>query len=121
MKRRTYQPRRQHRRESPHSSQHQETISRVCYKKSPSSTGKKNGKMEKQAGVFTTFYLKSRQFLLHGKGPKNVRHGPFPTYLKRFNIRNRQRFLRLRKPGKPLKLCYRLPVYNLIPPNKTVS
>ncbi|GBM20795.1 hypothetical protein AVEN_108246-1 [Araneus ventricosus] len=32
-------PRRQHRRESPHSSQRQETISRVCYKKSPSSAG----------------------------------------------------------------------------------
>ncbi|GBL76126.1 hypothetical protein AVEN_139081-1 [Araneus ventricosus] len=25
---------------------------------------------EKQAGVFTTFCLKSRQLLLHGKGPK---------------------------------------------------
>ncbi|GBM91475.1 hypothetical protein AVEN_16595-1 [Araneus ventricosus] len=48
-------------------------------------------------------------------------HGPFPTYLKQFNIRNRLRFLRLQKPGKSLTLCYKLPVYNLIPPKKTVS
>ncbi|GBM73193.1 hypothetical protein AVEN_228977-1 [Araneus ventricosus] len=34
------------------------------------SAGKKNGTMEKQAGVFTTFCLKSRELLLHGKGPK---------------------------------------------------
>ncbi|GBM41629.1 hypothetical protein AVEN_198381-1 [Araneus ventricosus] len=27
----------------------------------------------------------------------------------------------IRKPGKPLTLCYKLPVYNIIPPNKTVS
>ncbi|GBM76765.1 hypothetical protein AVEN_271790-1 [Araneus ventricosus] len=47
-------------------------------------------------------------------------HGPFPTYLKRFNIR-KQRFLWLRKAGKPLTLCYKLPVYNVIPPKKTVS
>ncbi|GBL79894.1 hypothetical protein AVEN_28947-1 [Araneus ventricosus] len=33
----------------------------------------------------------------------------------------KQRFLWLRKPGKPLTLCYKLPVYNLIPPKKTVS
>ncbi|GBL93205.1 hypothetical protein AVEN_42655-1 [Araneus ventricosus] len=70
MKRRTYKPRRQHRKESPHTSQRQETISRVCYKKSPSSAGKKNGTMEKQTGVFATFCLKSRQLLLHGKGQK---------------------------------------------------
>ncbi|GBN34785.1 hypothetical protein AVEN_212193-1 [Araneus ventricosus] len=57
-------------RESPHSSQRQETISRVCYKKSPSSAGKKNGTMEKQAGAFITFCQKSRQLLLHGKGQK---------------------------------------------------
>ncbi|GBM44020.1 hypothetical protein AVEN_218165-1 [Araneus ventricosus] len=48
----------------------QETISRVCYKKIPSSAGKKNGTMKKQAAVFTTFYIKSRQRLLHGNGPK---------------------------------------------------
>ncbi|GBM95154.1 hypothetical protein AVEN_17587-1 [Araneus ventricosus] len=33
----------------------------------------------------------------------------------------KQRFLWLRKLGKPLTLCYKLPVYNIIPPNKTVS
>ncbi|GBM33076.1 hypothetical protein AVEN_9621-1 [Araneus ventricosus] len=54
----------------PHASQVQETISRVCYKKSPSSAGRKNGTMQKQARVFTTFCLKSRQLLFHGKGPK---------------------------------------------------
>ncbi|GBN85527.1 hypothetical protein AVEN_217170-1 [Araneus ventricosus] len=36
-------------------------------------------------------------------------YGPFPTYLKRF--------LWLRKLRKPLTLFYKLPVYNLIPPN----
>ncbi|GBM64579.1 hypothetical protein AVEN_56552-1 [Araneus ventricosus] len=30
----------------------------------------KNGTMEIQAGVFTTFCLKSRQLLIHGKGSK---------------------------------------------------
>ncbi|GBO18413.1 hypothetical protein AVEN_215836-1 [Araneus ventricosus] len=59
----------------PHTSQRQETISRVSYKKSPSSAGKKkNGEMErtmeKQAGAFITFCQKSRQLLLHGKGQK---------------------------------------------------
>ncbi|GBM50274.1 hypothetical protein AVEN_228232-1 [Araneus ventricosus] len=72
--------------------------------------------MEKQAGVFTTFCLKSRQLLLHTyithvdrltqrvesaridgdtltpwKMPEIMfatGHGPFPTYLKRFSIRN---------------------------------
>ncbi|GBO04593.1 hypothetical protein AVEN_89284-1 [Araneus ventricosus] len=48
--------------------------------------------MEKQTGVFTTFCLKSRQLLLHGKDPG---HGviitgqcPFPTYFKLFKIKN---------------------------------
>ncbi|GBM42495.1 hypothetical protein AVEN_80013-1 [Araneus ventricosus] len=55
---------------TPHTSQRQRTISRVFYKKSPSSSGKKNGTMEKQPGVFTTFCLKSRQLLFHGKCQK---------------------------------------------------
>ncbi|GBM81867.1 hypothetical protein AVEN_219823-1 [Araneus ventricosus] len=46
--------------------------------------------MEKQAGVFSTFCLKSKQLLLLQK-PEIMfvtGHGPFPTYLKRFKIRN---------------------------------
>ncbi|GBO15693.1 hypothetical protein AVEN_83244-1 [Araneus ventricosus] len=54
----------------PSTSKRQETISRVCYKKSPSSAGKENGTTEEQTGVFTTFCLKSRELLLHGKGQK---------------------------------------------------
>ncbi|GBL83346.1 hypothetical protein AVEN_110660-1 [Araneus ventricosus] len=42
-------------------------------------------------------------------------HGPFPTYLKRFNIRNSDS-CGYGNPGKALTLCYKLPVYNLIPP-----
>ncbi|GBN83076.1 hypothetical protein AVEN_251097-1 [Araneus ventricosus] len=47
-------------------------------------------------------------------------HDPFPTYLKTIQ-HQKKRFLGLRKPGKPLTLCFKLPVYNLIPPNKTGS
>ncbi|GBM02947.1 hypothetical protein AVEN_269861-1 [Araneus ventricosus] len=47
-------------------------------------------------------------------------HGPFPKYLKQYYQHQKQRFLWLRKLGKPLTLCYKLPVYNIIPPNKTV-
>ncbi|GBM26948.1 hypothetical protein AVEN_196889-1 [Araneus ventricosus] len=40
---------------SPHTSQRQETLPRVCIRKIPSSADKKNGTMEKQAGVFQRF------------------------------------------------------------------
>ncbi|GBN43615.1 hypothetical protein AVEN_255316-1 [Araneus ventricosus] len=91
IKQRTYQPRRQHRRESPHTSQRQETISRVCYKKSPSSAGKKewdNGETGRSAHnvlpkVKTTPTPWQRPEIMFVTG-----HGPFPTYLKRFNIRS---------------------------------
>ncbi|GBM67957.1 hypothetical protein AVEN_150007-1 [Araneus ventricosus] len=48
-------------------------------------------------------------------------HGPFPTDLKHQKQHQKQRSLWLRKPRKPLTLCYKLLVYNLIPHNKTVS
>ncbi|GBM01542.1 hypothetical protein AVEN_209340-1 [Araneus ventricosus] len=117
MKRRTYRTRRQHRRESPHTSQRQETISRVCFKKSPSSAGKKNWTVEKHVcnvlpkvkAIRTPWQRPEIMFVMC--------HGPFSTYLKRFNIRN----LWLRKPGKSLTLCCKLPVFDPIPPNKTLS
>ncbi|GBN22345.1 hypothetical protein AVEN_43078-1 [Araneus ventricosus] len=56
------------------------------------------------------------------KARNNVRHGPRPISNISQKIQHQmQRFLWLRKAGKPLTLCYKLPVYNVIPPNKTVS
>ncbi|GBL86455.1 hypothetical protein AVEN_164608-1 [Araneus ventricosus] len=56
------------------------------------------------------------------KAGNNVRHGPRPISNISQKIQHqKQRFLWLRKAGKPLTLCYKLPVYNVIPPNKTVS
>ncbi|GBN42411.1 hypothetical protein AVEN_182982-1 [Araneus ventricosus] len=56
------------------------------------------------------------------KAGNNVRHGPRPISNISQKIQHqKQRFLWLRKAGKPLTLCYKLPVYNVIPPNKTVT
>ncbi|GBN99188.1 hypothetical protein AVEN_262567-1 [Araneus ventricosus] len=91
-------------------------------KRVPHPLAKRIGQWRNRHEYSQRFALSQDNSYSMAKARNNVRHGPQPISDISEKIQHqKRRFLWLLKPGKPLTLCYELPVYNIMPPNKTVS